>query len=171
MQTNNRFKRLWQHWTLPSWRIKKLFPTAMLQRLENQIALSEAQHLGQIRFVIETNMDTSDVLRGLLPRERAQQYFSSLEVWDTAYNTGVLLYIGCADHALEIIADRGISVKVDAEVWRGICKELGQAFAKERYQQGLELALQEITAVLISHVPRDGLHPLQDNISNEVVLK
>jgi uncharacterized membrane protein len=44
--------------------------------------------------------------------------------------------------------------KVDAGVWHDICQSLGKAFVEEMYQQGLETALQQMTAVLISHIPR-----------------
>ena len=171
MVSNNRIERLWQHWRLPIWRIKKWFPKTTLARLERMVGESEAKHMGQIRFVIESNMETMAVLQGVTPRQRARQYFGSLEVWDTAYNTGVLLYVSCADRAIEIVADRGISQKVDASVWHDICQTLGKAFAEEMYQQGLETALQQMTAVLIQHVPRhEGQLPSND-LSNEVILR
>ena len=169
--SNNRIERLWQHWCLPSWRIKKWFPKTTLARLERMVGESEAKHMGQIRFVIESNMETMAVLQGVTPRQRARQYFGSLEVWDTAYNTGVLLYVSCADRAIEIVADRGISQKVDASVWHDICQALGKAFAEEMYQQGLEAALQQMTAVLISHIPRVEGRAVTDDLSNEIVLR
>ena len=116
-------------------------------------------------------METMAVLQGVTPRQRARQYFGSLEVWDTAYNTGVLLYVSCADRAIEIVADRGISQTVDASVWHGICQTLGKAFAEEMYQQGLEAALQQMTAVLISHIPRVEGRAVTDDLSNEIVLR
>ena len=171
MVSNNRIERLWQHWRLPIWRIKKWFPKTTLARLERMVGESEAKHMGQIRFVIESNMETMAVLQGVTPRQRARQYFGSLEVWDTAYNTGVLLYVSCADRAIEIVADRGISQKVDASVWHDICQALGKAFAEEMYQQGLEAALQQMTAVLISHIPRVEGRAVTDDLSNEIVLR
>ena len=171
MVNNNRIERLWQHWRLPSWRIKKWFPQAVLSRLERLIGESEAAHMGQIRFVIESNMETMAVLSGVTPRQRARQYFGSVEVWDTAYNTGVLLYVSCADRAIEIVADRGISSQVDAAVWQSICQDLGKDFADGLYQQGLEQALEQITAVLISHVPRHAGQAHSNEVSNEVVLR
>ena len=171
MVSNNRIERLWQHWRLPIWRIKKWFPKTTLMRLERMVGESEAKHMGQIRFVIESNMETMAVLQGVTPRQRARQYFGSLEVWDTAYNTGVLLYVSCADRAIEIVADRGISQTVDASVWHGICQALGKAFAEEMYQQGLEAALQQMTAVLISHIPRIEGRAVTDDLSNEIVLR
>ena len=171
MVSNNRIERLWQHWRLPIWRIKKWFPKTTLVRLERMVGESEAKHMGQIRFVIESNMETMAVLQGVTPRQRARQYFGSLEVWDTAYNTGVLLYVSCADRAIEIVADRGISQKVDASVWHDICQTLGKAFTEEMYQQGLEAALQQMTAVLISHIPRVEGRAVTDDLSNEIVLR
>ena len=42
----------------------------------------------------------------MTPRERALQVFSEQGIWDTEENTGVLIYLLWADHAVEIIADR-----------------------------------------------------------------
>jgi uncharacterized membrane protein len=33
----------------------------------------------------------------------------------------VLLYINLADHAVELLADRGIDARVDPRLWHGIC--------------------------------------------------
>ena len=34
--------------------------------------------------------------------------FGKLRVWDTEHNNGVLIYLLLAEHAIEIVADRGI---------------------------------------------------------------
>ena len=56
------------------------------------------------------------------PRERAITLFGKLRVWDTEHNNGVLIYLLLAEHAIEIVADRGIDSRVsDARVggaWR-----------------------------------------------------
>ena len=51
-------------------------------------------------------------MQGITPRERAIDVFSELRVWDTELNNGVLIYVLLADHAIEIVADRGIHAKV-----------------------------------------------------------
>ena len=39
MQEQNKFKRLWQHWLHPRWRVEHYFPTADLQQLSRKIGL------------------------------------------------------------------------------------------------------------------------------------
>ena len=34
--------------------------------------------------------------------------FGKLRVWDTEHNNGVLIYLLLAEHAIEIVADRGL---------------------------------------------------------------
>ena len=35
--------------------------------------------------------------------------FGKLRVWDTEHNNGVLIYLLLAEHAIEIVADRGLN--------------------------------------------------------------
>ena len=41
--------------------------------------------------------------------------FGKLRVWDTEHNNGVLIYLLLAEHAIEIVADRGLSRHVPPE--------------------------------------------------------
>ena len=53
--------------------------------------------------------------RGATARERAVTLFGKLRVWDTEHNNGVLIYLLLAEHAIEIVADRGHrAARVDA---------------------------------------------------------
>jgi hypothetical protein len=44
-----------------------------------------------------------------LTRQRAVTMFGKLRVWDTEHNNGVLIYVLLAEHAIEIVADRGVA--------------------------------------------------------------
>ena len=67
--------------------------------------------------------------RGRTPRERAHEVFAHLRVWDTEHNSGVLIYVLLADHAIEIVADRGIAAKVGESEWKSICEQMQHRFA------------------------------------------
>ena len=75
MQEQNKFKRLWQHWLHPRARVERYFPGADLARISRKIGLSEQNHTGQIRFVIESRYSSEAVLKGLDTRTRAWQWF------------------------------------------------------------------------------------------------
>lgn len=170
MQEKNMFKRLWQHWLHPRWRVERYFPTADLQRISRDIGLSEQQHQGQIRFVIESRYSSSAVCNHLDTRTRAWQWFGELGVWDTERNSGVLVYLSFADHAVEIVADRGISAKVNEAEWQQVCQTMLASFKQDAFVSGLERGLQDVTAILTTHFPRTEAADF-DELPNDVVLR
>ena len=111
------FKRWLKHLFMPPWAWKRAFPQATLDAIEAAIRGSETSHDGEIRFAIESSLPASAVWRGMRGRERAVEVFSSLRVWDTEHNSGVLVYLLLADHDIEIVADRGIAARVDNAAW------------------------------------------------------
>lgn len=166
----NRFKRLWQHWLHPRQRVERYFPTEDLKRISEQIGLSEQNHQGQIRFVIESRYASSAVLNRLDTRTRARQWFGELGIWDTELNSGVLVYISFADHAVEIVADRGIAAKVATETWQQICQNMLAYFKRNEFVEGLEQGLKEISIVLTEYFPRN-IPVSIDELPNDVILR
>ena len=80
-----------------------------------------------MRFVVEASLTPHQLLHRVSARERALAVFSSLRIWDTAANNGVLIYVLLGDHAVEIIADRGVASQVDqAQTWVPILLQLQQ---------------------------------------------
>jgi len=88
-------------------------------------------------------------------------------VWDTEENSGVLIYVQLIDRRIEIVADRGISAKVDQAKWDTICAAMQSAFFAGQYQEGALEAIQAITALLEQHFPGDGDNP--DELPNRPV--
>lgn len=167
----NKFKRLWQHWLHPRARVERYLPTADLQRISRSIGESEQNHLGQIRFVVESRYPAAAVLNGLQPRTRAWQWFGELGVWDTEHNSGVLVYVSFADHAFEVAADRGIAAKVAEAEWRHVCETMREAFGRGAFVEGLENGLAEVNAILTAHFPRRSGEDVPDELPNDVVLR
>ena len=79
--------------------------------------------------------------------------FSKLRVWDTAQNNGVLIYLQLAEHAIEIVADRGLSEHVSEAQWQAMVLRMSAAFQARRFEDGLTLALQEVSTLLVAHFP------------------
>ena len=170
MAQGNRWWRMWQHIISPTWRVKQHFPEVSLRRLEGFIARSEARHMGQIRFVIESNLTPEQIWHRIGTRERAWAWFGELKVWDTEHNSGVLVYISFADHAIEVVCDRGVARQVDAAVWQAVCREMEQLFQEEAYIVGLETGLRQIDAILCQADPR-GAEVYVDELSNEILVR
>ena len=136
--------------------IRKAVPTELVAELQRLVAASERHHTGQIRMCIEAGLPTSYLWRGATPRERAVTLFGKLRVWDTEENNGVLIYLLLADHAIEIVADRGIDRHVDAADWAAMTARMGAAFREGRFEDGLTQALEEASALLVARFPRDA---------------
>ena len=114
---------------------------------------SERRHSGEIRICVEAGLPLSYLWRGADARERAVALFGKLRVWDTEHNNGVLIYLLLAEHAIEIVADRGINARVDDAEWAAMAQRMGAAFREGRFEDGLTQALEEISAVLVEHFP------------------
>ncbi len=163
-----RWQRMFRHFSTLPWQVRRAFSPPVLQAIEQAIVASELHHSGEVRFAVEGSLDWLPLLRGCTARQRALALFGQLGVWDTAQNTGVLVYVLYAERRIEIVADRGIAAKVPQAEWDAICNDMRSAFRAGRYQQGASEGLQRITALLAAHFPpaADG-NP--DELPNRVV--
>jgi uncharacterized membrane protein len=132
---------------------RRAIPPEMLERLARRVAASESRHSGEVRIYVEAGLPTSYLLRDATPRERAVAMFGKLRVWDTEHNNGVLIYLLLAERAIEIVADRGLSSRVDAAEWQRIVERMRGAFRQGRFEDGLTQALEEVSALLVAHFP------------------
>jgi uncharacterized membrane protein len=104
-------------------------------------------------MVVESRLSPWAVLRGLHPRQRAIDLFSELRIWDTEHNSGVLIYLLMAEHAIEIVADRGIAARVAADEWDDICRQMQLAYAQSDWRGGSLRGIEQIHALLQRHFP------------------
>ncbi len=153
------FGRLIRHLALPGWVVRKRFPDAMLTRIEQSIHQSESAHRGEIGIAIEGGLDLPLLWNDVTPRERALDAFASLGIWDTEENTGVLIYVQYADHAVEIVADRGITRHVPQAQWDAICRALEARFRAGDYAAGFEVAVRAIGELIEAHFPKGENNP------------
>lgn len=151
-------KRLSKHLLGNRARVRKAFSPQGLKRIEDAIKASEARHVGQIRFAVEGALDGRPLLAGQSARERAIDLFAHLRIWDTEHNSGVLIYLLLADRDVEIVADRGIDAKVGAAHWREMCAAMETEFGKGRFEQGVLMGIERITAELAAYFPAHGAH-------------
>jgi len=135
---------------------RRRFPDSMLDAIQKAIAMGEARHQGQVCFAIEGALAFGELLRGRSARERAHEVFSHLRVWDTEHNSGVLIYILVADHAIEIVADRGIAARVPESEWLAVCAQLRERFVAGDFEAGAIAAVDSVSAILARHFPADG---------------
>jgi len=148
------FKRIIRHLSVSRAAMRRTFPRVALDNIERAIAEAERTHAGQIRFAVEAALDINSLLAGQSARERAIEVFAGLRVWDTEHNNGVLIYLLLADRKVEIVADRGIHVKLGPAVWEEVCREMETAFRQGKFEQGIISGVRSVGGHLALHYPQ-----------------
>lgn len=152
-------RRIARHLLIPDWWAHRAFSKQNLDRIDAAVHDSEKLHRGELCFVIEGDLELPALLSGTSPRERAEEVFAQMRVWDTEENSGVLIYVQLIDRRIEIVADRGINAKVDQSEWDAICAVMQSAFHAGEYEPGALDAIKAITALLEQHFPPGGDNP------------
>jgi len=135
---------------------KRHFPSATLDAIQHAIAASEHRHHGEIVFAAEGNLSLRDIARGRSARDRAHELFTQLRVWNTEHNTGVLVYLLLADHAIEIVADRAVAKEIAEAEWLPICALMQDYFRRDDYEHGAIEGVSAVGEVLARHFPANG---------------
>jgi uncharacterized membrane protein len=148
---------------------RRRFPATVLESVEAAIAAAEARTSGEIRFIIETALDLSDLWAGITPRERALQTFSDLHLWNTELRHGVLIYVLMADRDVEIIADRGAAQRISQDDWEGACRLMEGHFREKRFAEGALAGVETVGRLLERHCPAQAGHN-RDELPNQPTL-
>jgi len=147
----NRWTRLLKHRWLDETDVRRVLGDDALDRLAARVRESERHHSGEIRICIEAGLPLSYLWRNAPARQRAIMMFGKLRVWDTEHNNGVLVYLLVADHAIEIVADRGLNRHVDGAGWQALATQMSAAFKGGRFEEGLAAAVDRVDALLRQH--------------------
>jgi uncharacterized membrane protein len=155
-------KRIIKHLSISHAAMRRTFPRAALENIERTIAEVEQSHAGQIRFAVEAALDLKPLLGGQTARQRAIEVFSNLRVWDTEHNNGVLIYLLLAERDVEIVADRGIHIKLGPAVWEAVCREMETAFRLGKFEEGVIAGIRRVGAHLAQHYPQIGSNKINE---------
>ncbi len=148
--------RLLRHLIETHYATRRRFTPAVLDRIEAAVRAAEAGHCGELKVVIETDLDVWSILSGKSPRQRALEVFAGLQVWDTEHNNGVLLYFLFADQAVEIVADRGFNGLVTPQEWAAVCRAMESEFRQRRWEHGMLAGVAAAAQLLARHFPASG---------------
>ena len=132
------------------------------------VTKAEQGHVGEIQVVIEGYIPagfayTHDT------RERAKQLFAELGVWDTEFNSGVLLYLNLCDRKVEIVIDRGIKKATTQQVWDDICLKIISGLKNRQYRDAVMEGVIEIGKVLDTYYANSKID-LENELSNSPIM-
>jgi len=134
-----------------------VFARGDLAAIGDAIAACEKSHRGELRFVVEGPLPVSSLWHDKSAKARAVELFSQQRVWDTAENSGILIYVQLLDRRVEILADRGIAARVPQAEWEAICRELEASFRQGEWRRGALQAVARAGELLARHFPA-GAH-------------
>jgi uncharacterized membrane protein len=134
----------------------RVFPPATLEAIAEAITAGEQTHRGEVRLVVEKSLPLSAVWDGISNRQRALALFADYGIWDTEDNCGVLIYVNLADRKVDIVADRGINLRIEPATWQAVCNTLTAGFAQGRFHDATLDAVQQVNALLRQHFPSNG---------------
>ncbi len=158
--------RIGKHRWMDERDVRAATPPELLSKLERFTKASEARHSGEIRICIEAGLPMSYLWRDATPRERAIAMFGKLRIWDTEQNNGVLIYVLLAERAIEIVADRAVSMTANSVFWQDSVNKLSAHLKRGDFERGLTLALEDISALLVQHFPADANSVNPNELSN-----
>ena len=145
--------RFWRHIMMSPLEARSSFPPQTLDAIANEVKAQEKRHRGEVCFVVEAELTTGQLWRNLAPRERARELFATQGVWNTEENNGVLVYLLLADHAVEIVADRGLDARVAPVDWHAICRMMEEHFRAGRFETGAIAGVHAVSELLMRHYP------------------
>lgn len=173
----NKLRLLLKHLWFDASDAQRAITPDMLERLTKKVATSEDRHTGEIRIYVEAALPMSYLWRlgseasiNQLIRQRAVMLFGKLRLWDTEHNNGVLIYLQLAEHAIEIVADRGVNHQVSVQQWQAITQHMASAFKNRQFEDGLTQAIGEVTSVLVAHFPSAHDGKAANELPDEPVL-
>ena len=124
-ETSPSITRWLQHACYLPWLTQRYFNQHAQQQIELAVEQAEQGQTGEIQVVIEGSLPLLSAYYQDTP-QRALSLFGQLRVWDTQYNSGILLYINLCARQVELLADRSIAEFVDHAHWQRICDTISQ---------------------------------------------
>ena len=83
----------------------------------------------------------------------ARREFFAHGLTGTRGRTGVLIYVALAERYAEIVADKGVRVRVEEAQWRAIVSDLLGAAGRHALGEGLVTTVERVGAVLATALP------------------
>ncbi len=140
------FKRWLKHFLyMPA--SKRYFSKQDQMAIARAVTEVECGHVGEIQVVIEGHLPVNQAYFQNT-RMRARQLFAELGVWDTEFNSGVLLYLNLCERKVEIVIDRGIRQATEQAVWDEICQKMIAQLVHKQFRLAVVTGVMRIGAVL-----------------------
>lgn len=122
---------------------------------------AESQTTGEVRIHLEDHCSHMEVY------DRAWEVFHELEMGETRYRNGVLIYLAVQDHKFAIIGDQRMDEVVEPGFWQSQAQKMAGHFKEGAFVEGLVEAIQAVGSYLHEAFPKQSgdINELPDDIS------
>ena len=148
---------------------KRMFNAQCLSNIAQSVKRCEASTQVQVCVITEQTLPYSYLFKRLSTRQRAITLFGKHRVWDTALNSGVLIYVNMVEHAVELVADRGIAPLIEQTQWDAWAQQLNAACAKQQFESGLMAVIHSMCPVFERTLPKKTVRP-DDELPNAPIV-
>jgi len=124
--------------------------------------------LGHIPFIKRVLITKEEIEKEVT--EHAYQSFFHHNLHLTQNHNGVLLFVSVMEKKIKIIADVGISKKIDQKIWEEIIFQFAQKIKEGQFIEGLTESIQAVSNVLETYAPADG-SPKANEIKNDLIVE
>lgn len=148
--------------------LKRYLPGSALKEIHQALLIAENNMSAEIAFVVEERFSITNLLSGLTARDRAIDLFSSMRVWDTKANNGVLLYLLLAERNIEIVVDRGIAAVLSPQEIESVCREIENSIKSKDVSSGVIAGISKLSQLLEPEFPKEEVDT--NELSNTAVV-
>lgn len=94
--------------------------------------------------------------RSRMVYSRALRHFVESGVYATKERTGILIFISAMEHEVRILADKGISEKIDQSVWNSLAERVATGVKTGNTAAALIETITECGTILTEYFPADS---------------
>ena len=148
---------------------KRYFSKQDQYEIAQAVKQAEQGHVGEIQVVIEGHIPATQAYQHNT-HMRARQLFAELGVWDTEFNSGILLYLNLCEQKVEIVIDRGIQKETDQTIWDEICQKMTEQLSKHQYREAVMAGVFDIGDVLNNFYAQSTIDQQNELSNNPIIL-
>lgn len=127
--------------------------------LASQVALGALGYLAAARLPGFQRAFVRETRATEMAEEQALQEFYGQGLHRTHGESGVLLFVSLFERRVVVLADRGVQVRSEGELWEETHREILEHVARAELRLGLLAGVRRVGAILAQHFPADGTPP------------
>lgn len=138
-------------WSVRSWVLPAFYGITTLATIVTAFFVMNIPALD--RLIIPKSIQHRNVT------SKAFEHFAKSGVYETAENSGILIFVSFLERQVRIIADSGIAKKIPQDLWNIIADDLAAGIKAGKTKEGFINAVEKCGELLAEHFPAKAENP------------